>query len=95
MMNQEFETYLSEKMIDSQAFRLNEPEKWQSFQELFGKVHPNSFTAQKKFLINDLRRLYHLKPVKPVSTSESEVAQTNKPAKPVIKRAPIIKKPEA
>ena len=94
-MNQEFETYLSEKLIDSQAFRLNEPGKWESFKEVFEKVHPNSFTAQKKFLLNDLRRLYHLKPEKPVSISETEPTQNSKPAKPVIKRAPIIKKPEA
>ncbi len=93
-MNQEFETYLFEKMIDSQAFRLHEPDKWQSFRELFEKVHPNSFTAQKKFLLNDLRRIYHLKPEKPVSTPEVETAQPSKPAKPVIKRSPIIKKPE-
>lgn len=95
LMNQEFETYLSEKLIDSQAFKLNEPSKWQSFKELFEKVHPNSFTVQKKFLINDLRRIYHLKVEKATNVSGDESGQPNKPAKPVIRRAPIIKKPEA
>ena len=55
-----FEAYLSEKKIDATAFRENEPERWEDFRNLFGQVHPNSFTAQKKFLINDLRRRYHL-----------------------------------
>jgi len=55
-----FETYLSEKKIDATAFRENEPQRWEDFRKLFGQVHPNSFTAQKKFLINDLRRRYRL-----------------------------------
>jgi hypothetical protein len=55
-----FEAYLSEKKIDPAAFRENEPERWEDFRNLFGQVHPNSFSAQKKFLINDLRRKYHL-----------------------------------
>jgi hypothetical protein len=55
-----FEAYLSEKKIDSTAFRTQEPEKWEAFRQLFEQVHPNSFTAQKKFLINDLRRRYLL-----------------------------------
>jgi hypothetical protein len=93
-MSQEFETYLTENMIDGQAFKLSEPERWQIFKDLFEKVHPNSFTMQKKFLLNDLRRLYYLKPQKPETTTEAEQTQTIKPAKPVIKRAPIIKKPE-
>jgi hypothetical protein len=55
-----FETYLTEKKISSAAFKANEPEKWEAFRQLFEQVHPNSFTAQKKFLINDLRRRYLL-----------------------------------
>jgi hypothetical protein len=55
-----FEAYLSEKKIDPAAFRMHEPQRWEEFQKLFEQVHPNSFTAQKKFLINDLRRRYHL-----------------------------------
>ena len=55
-----FEAYLSEKKIDPATFRMYEPQRWEEFQKLFEQVHPNSFTAQKKFLINDLRRRYHL-----------------------------------
>ncbi len=61
-----FEAYLLEKKIDSEAFRKGEPAQWQDFATLFGQVHPDSFTAQKLFLINAIRRRYPLaeEPVK-------------------------------
>lgn len=96
----DFEIYLSEKKIDSQAFKNNEPVKWQHFRELFTQVHPASFTVQKKFLINDLRRLYPLKVVPPVAQpvavpTEVKAEEPKKAARPVVRRAPVIKKPEA
>jgi hypothetical protein len=96
-MEPDFETYLSEKKIDSQAFKAGEPEKWQHFLELFSQVHPASFTGQKKFLINDLRRLYPLKVVPPVAqpaTEEAKAGEPKKAARPVVRRAPVIQKPE-
>lgn len=57
----DFETYLQQKKIDSQQFKSQELEKWIEWQTLFEQIHPESFTAQKKFLINDIRRKYHLK----------------------------------
>jgi hypothetical protein len=55
----EFEQYLSDKKIDSAAFKAHEPERWQEWYELFATSHPNSFTAQKLFLINKIRLKYH------------------------------------
>jgi hypothetical protein len=100
-MEPDFELYLSEKKIDSQAFKKDEPEKWQQFLEIFSQVNPASFTVQKKFLINDLRRLYPLKMVPPViqpatekvKTEESNMEEPKKAARPVVRRAPVIKKP--
>ncbi len=98
----EFEAYLIDKKIDPEAFRSSEPEKWESFKSLFEIVHPNSFTVQKKFLLNDLRRLYHLKTPEPVKVKATESkedtvsAEPKKPvaARPVIKKPPLIKKPD-
>lgn len=55
-----FEEYLRDRKIDSDAFRRDKPEQWENLRNLFEQVHPNSFTAQKKFIINDIRRKYHL-----------------------------------
>jgi hypothetical protein len=101
-MNTTFETYLAEKKIDSQAFKENEPSQWQEFRALFEVVHPESFTVQKKFLINTIRRQYPLKT--PVAIPEAEPPTATpanavpppaaKPARPVLKRPVIVKKPE-
>lgn len=98
-MNTTFETYLAEKKIDSHAFKDNEPEQWQEFYALFEAVHPESFTIQKKFLINNIRRQYPLKiPIvvpeaEPVSTTLATApTPTSKPARPVLKRPVIVKK---
>ena len=56
-----WEEYCIKKKIDSEAFRKGEPQKWQELKFIFDQVHTNSFTEQKKFLINDIRRRYHLK----------------------------------
>lgn len=57
-----FEEYLKDKKIDSDSFQEMELGKWLTLKQLFEQVHPDSFTAQKKFLINDLRRKYLLRP---------------------------------
>jgi hypothetical protein len=56
-----WEEYCIKKKIDSTSFQKSDPEKWNELRLIFEQVHPNSFTEQKKFLINDLRRRYHLK----------------------------------
>ena len=92
-MEPEFDTYLADKKIDSQAFSRNEPEKWQSFKRLFDQVHPDSFTTQKKFLINDLRRSYPLTLTQPMA-EDTKAEEPKKAARPVMKRPLITKKPE-
>ena len=80
--------YCVSKKIDPETFKKAEPTKWLEFSEIFNQVHPESFTQQKKFLINDIRRKYPLK----------ETVQATNPtvpaAKPAIKVAPKIKKAE-
>ncbi|WP_299250433.1 hypothetical protein [uncultured Cytophaga sp.] len=55
-----FEEYCIKKKIDSAAFFAHEPGRWQNWKEEFEQMHPNSFTEQKKFLINETRRKYLL-----------------------------------
>jgi len=102
-----FEDYLSGKKIDPALFRAGEPARWSAFRASFEGVHPDSFTAQKKFLLNDLRRRYFLrapdvkpteKPTEtaPVATTETKPAVPTeaKPARPVVKHpAAVIRKP--
>ncbi len=56
----EFDEYLRLKKIDAVAFLHEDPNRFQEWQETFKTMHPDSFTAQKKFLINDTRRRYRL-----------------------------------
>jgi len=56
----EFEQYLDERKIDSKTFQAKQPEQWEDLKKLFEQVHPNSFTAQKKFIINVIRREFPL-----------------------------------
>lgn len=56
-----FEQYLEEKNIDSEKFLWDSPTYFQELKTIFNQVSPNSFTLQKKFLINKLRRKYQLK----------------------------------
>jgi hypothetical protein len=55
---EEFELYLIGKKINPKEFENNEPVRYQEFKALFGQVHPDSFAAQKLFLINQVRRRY-------------------------------------
>ncbi|EAY28220.1 hypothetical protein [Microscilla marina] len=57
----DFEEFLKNKKIDENLFKEKEHARWQEWKTLFEQMHPNSFTAQKKFLINDIRRKYLLK----------------------------------
>jgi hypothetical protein len=56
-----FDVYLVSKKIDSDAFKQAEKDLWLSWQVEFEQLHPNSFTAQKLYLINPVRRKYPLK----------------------------------
>lgn len=53
-----FEDYLILKKIDRQRFLESEPERYTEWKEEFQQMHPDSFTVQKKFLLNDTRKKY-------------------------------------
>ncbi|HEU5289820.1 MAG TPA: hypothetical protein VFU05_04195 [Cyclobacteriaceae bacterium] len=55
-----FEEYLISKKIDASAFRNAEPARWAEWEAEFGQIHPSSFTSQKLYLINPIRRKYPL-----------------------------------
>ena len=55
-----WEEYCISKKIDSDKFRAAWGVKWQELKTIFEQVHPDSFTEQKKFIINDLRRRFLL-----------------------------------
>jgi hypothetical protein len=53
-----FEEYLAQKKINAVVFQQKEPAIYQRWKTEFEQMHPDSFTAQKKFLINPIRRKY-------------------------------------
>lgn len=64
------EAYLISKKIDPEIFRDKEPALWKSWEHELEQMHPNSFTAQKLYLINPIRRKYPLKS-EPVSLEKA------------------------
>jgi len=56
----EFDEYLTLKKIDGAAFKKADKPRFEEWERLFKTMHPDSFTAQKKFLINETRRRYLL-----------------------------------
>lgn len=56
-----FTDYLTNKKIDARQFQQAEPAVYGEWAALFEQLHPDSFTGQKKFLINALRRRYLLR----------------------------------
>lgn len=78
-----FEEYLSGKKIDAKAFEQAEKELISEWRQEFDQMHPNSFTAQKLFLINGIRRRFPLKvEVVNQETNDSKPVSTATPAKP-------------
>lgn len=84
----DFHDYLYKKKIDSEAFKKAEPVQWQVWKEIFDKVHPDSFTAQKLYLINPLRRQY------PFVGEEQAIVAKERPKKPVMKPKAAPASPE-
>jgi len=77
-----FEEFLASKKIDSQAFHLAEPDLWAEWNTLFVQMSPASFTSQKLYLINPVRRKYLLKAVEPPTKVESPAPKPVMRAKP-------------
>ncbi len=85
-----FEAYCRKKKIDPTLFLQSDPERYKEWKTIFDQVHPDSFTEQKKFLINPIRKKYLL-----ITSSESsgkvpEKAENN----PAFVKIPPIKKTE-
>jgi hypothetical protein len=55
-----FDEYLLAKKINLQAFQVGNPQQFSQWQHAFTHLHPDSFTEQFKFQINQTRRLYPL-----------------------------------
>ena len=56
----DFREYLIKKNIDPDKFEKGDQAHWEDFKNLFEQVHPASFTAQKLYLINRIRRQFPL-----------------------------------
>lgn len=80
-------TYLTGKKIDTDRFKTEDPARFQEFETHFAQMHPDSFTAQKLFLINKLRRSYKLE-----DKNVQEIQPKPKAARPRV--VPKPKKPE-
>ena len=93
----DFEAYLISKKIDSAEFLKAEPDTWKTWKIEFDQMHPASFTAQKLYLINPIRRKYLLKqePTKLVNAPiESPVVKKNEPlADQEVSKTPSNPKP--
>ena len=80
----EFNEYLKDKKIDPAAFQAGDPDQYREFAVLFAQMHPGSFTMQKLFLINAVRRAYPL---------PQDQWQKEKPASAPAVKKPVLKKP--
>ena len=66
-----FAAYLKTKKIDLKSFFSSDKELFESWKKEFDQMHPNSFTQQKLFMINNIRRQYPL-------TEEEKVVEKKK-----------------
>lgn len=86
LLAQDFEAYLRSKKIDPVKFKSAEKVQFEAFEKLYNQVHPESFTQQKLFLINKIRRQYILE------DAEIEVPKASpKKMKPKISPKPKLK----
>ena len=56
-----FKEYLHKKKIDAIAFAKARSEEYAALKKEFDQLHPDSFTAQKLFIINPIRREFPFK----------------------------------
>lgn len=56
----DFADYISSKKIDAEAFSASEPGMYQEWESLYGQMSQASFSQQKLFLINGIRRRFPL-----------------------------------
>ncbi|MCU0449482.1 MAG: hypothetical protein MUC97_06490 [Bernardetiaceae bacterium] len=77
---------MRKKKINPERFKADEPARFAEFGQLFDLMHPDSFTAQKLFLINQIRRRYPLPPPAPPPTADSQDTPPPPTKRPVIVR---------
>ena len=82
-----FEAYCRKKKIDPDLFLQADPLRFAEWKTIFDQVHPDSFTEQKKFLINPIRKKYLLV----IPTEELTKTEGATVAKPSVKIPPIKK----
>jgi len=58
-----FTEYLEGKKIDPDLFKEQEPMLYRQWEEIFSQLLPDSFTQQKLYLINPLRRRFPYQPI--------------------------------
>jgi hypothetical protein len=92
----DFEAYLISKKIDSAKFLQAEPDLWASWKVEFEQMHPASFTAQKLYLINPVRRKYLLQqePAKAVTPLVEKPAEQPNAAE-TASEPPVTKTPSS
>lgn len=86
------------KKIDSDQFKENEAHLWDAWKVLFEQVHPKSFTAQKLYLINAIRRKYPYQEktvISKVMPKEKQASPKRRPLKlKIVTAKPVLKKPK-
>jgi len=80
----EFDDFLKGKKIDPEKFKLSDSTCYRDWKLIFDQVHPDSFTQQKLFLINKMRRTYLLKEtsVKEKGSAPNKMRPKINPLKP-------------
>ena len=92
-----WEEYLESKKIESVDFKKKQSELWHNWKAVFEQMHPNSFTAQKLYLINPIRRKIPLKVEDHAPSKENDKLGTSKPKaiRPKMgKPKPVFTKPK-
>ncbi len=80
-----FDEYLTGKKIDPQKYKQAESVQYLEFQKIFDLIHPESFTQQKLFLLNKIRRAYKLEGIaeaKKTAPAPKAMRPKVKPLKP-------------
>lgn len=70
---QSFDDYLINKKIDAGKFSKEDGPLYHELKDLFDQMHPDSFTAQKLFLINPIRRKFQLQPERQPSGDNAKI----------------------
>jgi hypothetical protein len=76
-----FASYLKSKKIDLKSFYSSDKELFELWKVEFDQMHPNSFTQQKLFSINKVRRMYPLQEQEKVVEKKKQMVRP-KIAKP-------------